>query len=110
MRSLRDFGFGKKSMENLILEEVHDLISWIKKNEKKAISVNKKFNLSVVNALWMIMAGHRYDHDDTKHTTILNEANEYLRKNYIINTYIISHNYYSLKPFCRLRLQQLHQT
>ena len=79
MRNLRDFGLGKKSMQNLISEEVLDLINWIKKNEDKAVSLNRKFGLTAVNALWMIMAGHRYDHDDEKQTSILKEANEYLR-------------------------------
>ena len=76
LRNLRDFGFGKKSMENLINEEVADVVDWIKSNEGKPVSVNKKFSLAVLNALWMIMTGHRYDHDDTKHNYILNEVNE----------------------------------
>jgi hypothetical protein len=29
-----------------------------------------------VNALWYIMSGKRYAHDDVKQTTILDDANE----------------------------------
>jgi hypothetical protein len=36
-------------MEALIQEEVNDVITWMKNNENKPISVNKKFSLAVLN-------------------------------------------------------------
>ena len=63
-------------METLIIDEVHELMKWIATNENKVVSVNDKFSLTVLNALWMIIAGQRYDQDDTKQASLLLEANE----------------------------------
>lgn len=64
-------------MEALISDEVKDMISWLKKNVDKPVSINKKFNLAVLNSLWMIMTGQRYDHDDQEQLNMLDEVNLY---------------------------------
>jgi hypothetical protein len=51
-------------MESTIMDEVTDIMAWIKENEGKPVSVNRKFSLAVVNALLTIMTGKRYDQDD----------------------------------------------
>ncbi|CAG7733123.1 unnamed protein product [Allacma fusca] len=66
LRHLRDFGFGKNYMEGLILEEVDELIEWLKSQEGKPVSINRKFYLAVINSLWTILAGKRFSHTDPK--------------------------------------------
>ena len=86
----RDFGFGKASMEELINEEVkmfveevphdqdHDAAAaddddggddnndQVKKNAGEPFDFISKFNLPVVNALWNVTAGHRFEYNDPK--------------------------------------------
>lgn len=76
LRTLRDFGFGKKGMEAMIMEEVTDIIDWLKKGVGKPISVNRKFSLAVLNSLWSILTSERYDHDDPRLTNILDTVQE----------------------------------
>lgn len=69
LRHLRDFGFGKSSMEGLIHEECEELIDSFKNEIKKAgsrsvITVHNRFGVSLINILWAIMAGVRHRHDD----------------------------------------------
>ena len=64
LKTLRDFGFGKRSMESLVMDEVVEMMKWLEKNESKPVSVSKKFMTSSVNALWSIVAGERLDHDN----------------------------------------------
>ncbi|CAG7734935.1 unnamed protein product [Allacma fusca] len=66
LRHLRDFGFGKNYMESLILDEVDELIEWLKSQEGKPVSINRKFYLAVINSLWTILSGKRYSHTDPK--------------------------------------------
>ena len=66
LRHLRDFGFGKNRMEALIMEEVNEFISWLKTQETASISMEHKFELSVLNSLWRITTGTRIKPDDQK--------------------------------------------
>jgi len=66
LRTLRDFGFGKTGMEGMIKEEVTMFIEEIKKTEGDPFDFRSKFNLPILNALWRITAGQRFDYDDPK--------------------------------------------
>ncbi|CAL8110287.1 unnamed protein product [Orchesella dallaii] len=83
LRHLRDFGFGKTSMEGLIHEEAEETIGTIMKEMKKAkdsvIPIQDKFGVSVINILWAIMGGTRYKHDDEEFKKMLNVIQETFR-------------------------------
>lgn len=66
MRSLRDFGFGKKSLESIIQQEICELIENLQKECRSGapISTTNKFNPAVLNAIWTIMMGERFKQDD----------------------------------------------
>ena len=64
LRTLRDFGFGKRSMENIIMEEVRELVDHMKQMTGKAMPTARSFNLAVFNVIWSIVAGQRYSLDD----------------------------------------------
>ncbi|XP_021960494.2 cytochrome P450 18a1 [Folsomia candida] len=67
LRQLRDFGFGKQSMEELIMVEVAELIEHLKRFEvgRKPVTDLKEMSiLAVANSLRVIVAGKRYRHDD----------------------------------------------
>jgi len=66
LKTLRDFGFGKKSMESLVHDEVTELIESLKKDVNKPIHIDGRFNIAVFNALWTIVAGERYSHSESK--------------------------------------------
>nr|AKH03519.1 cytochrome P450 3129A1 [Paracyclopina nana] len=67
LRHLKDFGFGKTSMDDLIIDEVKELIhDWrqtIASNEG-TFHFDNTFNLSVFNCLWKIVSGKRLDITD----------------------------------------------
>ena len=64
MRHLRDFGFGKTSMEQMILDEAMELIEGLKRDSGKPVITQNRFNIAVLNALWTIISGERLRHDD----------------------------------------------
>lgn len=58
LRQLRDFGFGKNTMESLIMDEVHEMTEMLKKKGGKPVGeIKEKFSLAVVNSLWTIVGG-----------------------------------------------------
>jgi methyl farnesoate epoxidase/farnesoate epoxidase len=64
LRHLKEFGFGKNQMENLILEEVKVVIENFKADEGNSIELSRRFTLAIVNSLWVIMTGSRIEHND----------------------------------------------
>ncbi|ODM89491.1 Methyl farnesoate epoxidase [Orchesella cincta] len=67
IRQLRTFGFGKSSMEALIMEDVNEVLNKLKKEEGKPIgNIRGMLRLAIVNALWTILSSQRFKHDDPK--------------------------------------------
>ncbi|ODM92367.1 Cytochrome P450 2J6 [Orchesella cincta] len=64
LKSLRDFGFGKKSVETIVYDEITELIDNFRKTIGKPMQTQNKFNAAVLNALWTMVTGNRYSHDD----------------------------------------------
>lgn len=69
-RTLRDFGFGKRhTMQSAVEAETSALIKEFNDAILKdggIIRVRTTFVLSVLNVLWCMVAGQRYEHDDPK--------------------------------------------
>jgi len=53
-------------MEGLLMNEVNELVDWLRQKNGEPVSLHRRLNLSVVNALWTIISGERYDHEDPK--------------------------------------------
>ena len=73
MRQLRDFGYGKSSMEELIMIEVEELMNILEETRGQAVTnVKNHFILAQVNALWNITTGCRFDQREPEfaHLTI----------------------------------------
>ncbi|XP_069672288.1 methyl farnesoate epoxidase-like [Periplaneta americana] len=77
LRHLRDFGFGKHTMEEAIVEEVEDLVTDIRK--QKVVQVSGLFAISTLNVLWNMMAGVRYARDDPELRKLLADLQHFLR-------------------------------
>ncbi|CAG0918414.1 unnamed protein product [Notodromas monacha] len=69
LKSMRDFGFGKTSMEVSIMAELEDLVGSLKPADAKAgesfvTQLDERVAATVLNSLWMIVAGSRLHLDD----------------------------------------------
>lgn len=64
LKHLRDFGFGKRSMEEFIMEETEDTIKEI--TQKETVQVTGLFTIATLNVLWRMIAGARYSRDDAE--------------------------------------------
>lgn len=66
LRKLRDFGFGKSSMEGIILDEVKEVLDYFREKKGVAIKIEDRFNIATLNALWTLLTGNRLTQDDPK--------------------------------------------
>jgi cytochrome P450 len=64
LRNLRDFGFGKESMEGLLLHELQEFLNHLDKEVGKPVDLKNIFNASVLNSLWFLITSHRFDLQD----------------------------------------------
>ena len=76
LRTLRDFGFGKQGMEELIEEEVELFKALILKNGEESFDFINKLNLPILNALWKLTVGERFDYEDPKLISIVRRLTE----------------------------------
>ena len=59
LRNLRDFGFGKTSMESLIQEEIEKCMEVLGEEVGKTTQIGLKMNIAILNALWAILTGEK---------------------------------------------------
>ncbi|XP_021919684.1 methyl farnesoate epoxidase-like [Zootermopsis nevadensis] len=76
LRHLRDLGFGKKSLEGIIVDEAEVLF---KKLLNVEIQRNGFFGLSSINVLWAVLGGVRHSQNDTEFTTLLQKITKLFR-------------------------------
>ncbi|XP_021953079.2 methyl farnesoate epoxidase [Folsomia candida] len=77
LRQLRDFGFGKGTMEDSIMLEVNELIDLlIEQGEKPVDNVKQRVVLAVINSLWAICTGIRHKQDDKELLGINEKVNK----------------------------------
>ena len=66
-------------MEESLQEEVKKLVDFIKPELDKPFNLNRILNISLLNALWFIMAGEKLELDNPKLPEILSTIDDLTR-------------------------------
>lgn len=70
LRHLREFGYGRSTMSSNVEEEAIEMVSLFKEKISKGkkggviVEMNEAFGVFVLNTLWKMLAGLRYDPED----------------------------------------------
>ncbi|XP_007233157.3 cytochrome P450 2J5 isoform X2 [Astyanax mexicanus] len=78
LHTLRDFGLGKKSVEERVAEEARYLVEEMLKHEGKAFFPIHPIMNSVSNIICSIVFGDRFDYEDKRFAHLLKLLNEYV--------------------------------
>ena len=71
---LRNFGFGKAALEDIIEEEIDNLIEHIDQNYlNQPVEVSRFFNIAVLSSLWRIISGEHLKVGDPKLEYVLTQ-------------------------------------
>ncbi|XP_062345600.1 cytochrome P450 2K6-like isoform X2 [Cinclus cinclus] len=79
LTTLRDFGMGKKAIEDRIVEEYGHLADTIASHKGNPIEANKIINAAVANIIVSILLGKRFDYKDSRFMRLVNLTNENMR-------------------------------
>lgn len=73
---MRKFGFGKRSLQGQIMEEVDCLMDELEKYENKPFDIQNILNTSVSNVICSLLFGNRFEYDDTKFKRLIDLLNK----------------------------------
>ncbi|XP_011692220.1 PREDICTED: probable cytochrome P450 305a1 [Wasmannia auropunctata] len=81
LRTLKEFGFGNVTMEDIILNDAVSLTSMVESLAKLGPITNlyNITSIAVLNSLWTLVAGARFDLENPKLAEILSVVNEIIR-------------------------------
>ncbi|CAB4066304.1 CYP2U1 [Lepeophtheirus salmonis] len=110
LRQLREFGFGKRSLDSVIQEEAQASIDTIlqesSKNDGKVLMASN-FNVSIINVLWQIVAGQRFDPEESSTKERMEHLNEVFRVGYSVLHYLPIARYFIKKDERRDKMLSL---
>ncbi|XP_060077641.1 cytochrome P450 2C3-like [Ylistrum balloti] len=73
---LRDFGFGKKSLEGKIMEEVEAFLNVLEEKQGQPLHPESCIQTSVANIICSIIFGKRFEHGDPVFIELVDTVNE----------------------------------
>ncbi|XP_043566992.1 cytochrome P450 2K6-like [Chiloscyllium plagiosum] len=76
LTTLRDFGMGKKTIEDKIIEESDFLVKMIEAYKGQPFNPTIQLNSAVANIICSIVFGDRFDYDDEKFVSLVKRVNE----------------------------------
>ncbi|XP_072125190.1 cytochrome P450 2K4-like [Mobula birostris] len=76
MSTLRDFGMGKKTVEDKIIEEAHFLIKLLESCKGQEFNPTIQINAAVANIICSIVFGDRFEYDDERFVTLVKRVNK----------------------------------
>ncbi|XP_075057405.1 cytochrome P450 2K1-like [Mixophyes fleayi] len=79
LSTLRDYGMGKKSIENKINDECEYLMQTFRSHGGKPFDNMTNINTAVANIIVFILLGHRYEYDDPTILRLMKLINESVR-------------------------------
>uniref|UniRef100_H3CWK1 Cytochrome P450 2K1-like n=1 Tax=Tetraodon nigroviridis TaxID=99883 RepID=H3CWK1_TETNG len=79
LSTLRDFGMGKRLIEDKIAEECQYLIQKFEEHEGKAFDTSRLANYATSNIISSIVYGSRFEYDDPRFVNMVNRVNDIIR-------------------------------
>ena len=75
LKTLKDFGFGKKSIEELINTELDETVEKFLDSNGNDFCLGTDFNIPIINILWQLVTGSRFTEDDNEGQRVIASIN-----------------------------------
>ena len=81
LKTLRDLGFGNRSVEQIINEEIDEICTKLSRSSERGEEhlLGSDFNIPLINVLWQLVAGYRFDQQEPEGRDVINNINEFFR-------------------------------
>uniref|UniRef100_A0A674E0R1 Cytochrome P450, family 2, subfamily X, polypeptide 9 n=1 Tax=Salmo trutta TaxID=8032 RepID=A0A674E0R1_SALTR len=80
LTTLRNFGLGKRSMEERILEEVSHICTELESSAGSSMDPQHLFHLAASNIICSLIFGERFEYDDPVILTLIQRLDEFLKE------------------------------
>ena len=74
LRALKDVGYGKAGMEEVIAEELVQFTAFLKTFAGKPFEISPKFSLPLINILWRLASSEQFEYDDPQLVEMLEKV------------------------------------
>ena len=74
LRALKEVGYGKAGMEEVIAEELVQFTAFLKTFAGKPFEISPKFSLPLINILWRLASSEQFEYDDPKLVEMLEKV------------------------------------
>jgi cytochrome P450 len=88
LKTLKDFGLGRKSIEESIHVEIAEMMDTFV-NTKGDVELGSDFNVPIINILWQIVAGARFNLDNPRDASIMENVRDSVDQG--LKTFLIPH-------------------
>ncbi|GAB6026257.1 cytochrome P450 3201B1 [Chamberlinius hualienensis] len=87
VKCLRNVGMGRKTMEDMVIDSVHDIMEFLKSQDNKVICMNSVFFKPLLNNVWKLTASHEVagSKDDDQFEDAVNKIICSIRNNNPVN-------------------------
>ena len=70
-------------MENLIMDEVSQFTAYLRQfADAQPVDMANRFNLPILNALWRVTVGERFDYDDPQLKDLIQRLGDLIRRSH----------------------------
>ena len=83
IKTLRDLGFGRRSIEHIINEEITQIFSKLGRSSGQNYLLRSDFNIPFINVLWQLVCGYRFEETESQGRKVIENIDEFF-KNYMI--------------------------
>ena len=78
LKTLKEFGFGKAGMQELVMEEVKHFLAHLKESNT-TVDMSGQLPLPILNSLWRVAVGERFNYDDPRLISIMERLGSLFR-------------------------------
>ena len=76
MKTLKDFGFGKQSLETTVNNEIDIITDTFLAHEDEDYLLSLDFSVPIINILWQLIAGYRFTKENDHGLRVVENVNE----------------------------------
>lgn len=84
LKHLKDFGFGRAGLEGVIQGEVEDLVNYLGLHDGVDFRMETVFGIPVINVLWTIVAGQRFNFTNPKAQRLMELLNRTFKSKFAL--------------------------
>ena len=88
LKTLRDLGFGRRSIEQIVNEEIEEIIVKLGDSSDRDgdYLMDSVFNIPIINVLWQLVAGYRFDEKDPEGRVVIKDITSIFQNHFTFAT------------------------